>query len=131
MNHAVSITPRRIILVAFLALVAVATYGFAAANTVPASNAGSGAAGISGYAVTNIHYTLNGTNPTNIDSLSFTLTPGLATGGATRISLNGGGIWLAAGSCTSSGPGATSTITCNAVGTAVTALSNLNVVAAQ
>lgn len=127
----ITITPRRMILVALLGLVAVATYGFAAANTVPATNAGSGAAGISGYGVTNIHYTLNSTNPTNIDSLSFTLTPGLATGGATRISLNGGSSWLATGACTSSGPGATSTITCAAAGTAVTALTNLNVVAAQ
>lgn len=125
MNNTISITPRRLMLIGLLGLVAVMTYGFAAANTVPASNAGDGQTAISGYTVTNVHYTLDATTPSNVTSVSFTLAPALPAGGATRISLNGGTSWLAAGACT----GLTN-VTCTAT-VAVTALTNLRVVAAQ
>jgi len=54
-------------------------YGFAAANVVPESGAGAGNGTISGYTVTNIDYTLNGTTPTNLDAVEFDIAP---TGGA-------------------------------------------------
>ncbi|MGE0599722.1 MAG: hypothetical protein AB7J35_11375 [Dehalococcoidia bacterium] len=126
MNHTISINPRRLILLGIFGLLAVLTYGFAAANGVPASNAGDGQAAISGYAVTNVHYVLNSSNPSTIDSVTFSISPGLTGAATSRISLNGGSTWLAAGTCTGS-----TTITCNASGTSVTALSNLRVVAAQ
>jgi hypothetical protein len=52
---------------------ATAAYALAASNTVPASYAGEGAGGVSGYVVTNLQYNLNGTNASNIDSVTFTL----------------------------------------------------------
>jgi hypothetical protein len=125
MNNSISITPRRVLLIGLFGLLAVLSYGFAASNTVDSSNAGDGQSGISGYTVTNVHYVLDGTNPSNVSSLTFNLSPALPAGGATRISLNGGTSWLAAGDCTG-----TSTVTCTAT-VAVTALSNLRVVAAQ
>lgn len=50
------------------------TYGFAAANTVPAGNAGDGQNVISGYTVGSVKYTLNNTDPGNVDAVAFTLT---------------------------------------------------------
>jgi hypothetical protein len=50
-----------------------AASAFAASNTVPASNAGDGSAAISGYTVTAVRYTLDGTNPRNIGTVAFTL----------------------------------------------------------
>lgn len=52
---------------------ATAAFAFAATNTVPASYAGEGASVTSGYTVTNVVYNLNGTTPSNIDSVAFTL----------------------------------------------------------
>ncbi len=48
------------------------TYAFTAANTVPASHAGDGSGAVTGYTVTNVHYTLNA-NPATIDSVAFTV----------------------------------------------------------
>lgn len=48
-------------------------YGFAAANTVDASNAGEGQSTISGYVAKNIDYTLNSSNPTAFSSVTFNL----------------------------------------------------------
>ena len=128
MNNTITITPRRLLVIGLFGLLAVLSYGFAAANTFPsgAGAAGDGQASISGYAVTNVHYTLSSTNPTMVDSISFTLTPALPAGGATRISLDAGATWLAVGACTG-----TTNVSCTATGTLVTALNNLRVVAAQ
>jgi hypothetical protein len=54
-------------------IVAMAVYAMAAANTVPASTAGEGSGAISGYTVTAVAYNLNATTPSNIDSVTFTL----------------------------------------------------------
>jgi hypothetical protein len=89
-----SMTPRkfrlrtRTLVVAFVALaVAAGAYAFTAANVVPNSNAGAGSATVSGYAVTNLHYALDATTPTNIDSLTFTVNPVIpsASGGKVVI----------------------------------------------
>ena len=125
MNRNIVISPRRLVMLGILGLVAVTTIGFAAANTVPTSNAGDGQAAISGYTVTNVHYTLDTNNPTQVSQVSFTLNPALPSGGATRLSLDGGTNWLASGACTG-----TTNVTCTA-SVAVTALTNLRVVAAQ
>ncbi len=125
MNRNIVISPRRLIMLGILGLVAVTTIGFAATNTVDPSNAGDGQADISGYTVTNVHYTLDTSNPTQVGQVSFTLNPALPVGGATRLSLDGGTTWLASGACTG-----TINVTCTA-SVAVTALTNLRVVAAQ
>jgi hypothetical protein len=127
LNKTIILTPRRLILIGLLGIIAVATVGFANSNSVPASNAGDGSAAISGYTVSNVHYVLNGTTPSNVDSVFFTTAPAIPAGGNTRISLNGGTNWLAAGACTVTG----ANVSCNAAGTAVTTLTNLRVVAAQ
>ena len=64
----------RILALLVLAVVmSAATYGFAAANTVPDGVAGEGEGAISGYTVTNVVYTLNSSNPTQFASVSFDL----------------------------------------------------------
>jgi hypothetical protein len=64
----------RLALAAVVAVVlAVAAYGFTATNTVPGSYAGDGSGTINGYTVSTVGYTLNGTDPTRVDRVSFTL----------------------------------------------------------
>ena len=64
---------RTILVVAFAVALALATFAFTAANTVPGSKAGKGEGAISGYTVSSVAYTLSSTNPANIDSVAFTL----------------------------------------------------------
>ena len=125
MNRSITISPRKVFLAGLLGLVTTATVGYANTNTVPGSNAGDGAAAISGYTVSNVHYTLDTNNPSNVTGLTFTLAPALPAGGVARISLNGGTTWLAANACTG-----TSNLSCT-VTASVTSLANLRVVAAQ
>jgi hypothetical protein len=49
------------------------TPAFTASNSVSESRRGEGAGEISGYAVTEVHYNVNATNPGNIDSVTFRL----------------------------------------------------------
>lgn len=65
--------------------VAGGAYAFTASNTVPATTAGSGAGVVSGYTVTNIHYSLNTTTPQNIDSLTFTISPVVPSTGSGKV----------------------------------------------
>ena len=59
-------------LVGLVASLAIAggAYAFTASNTVPTSNVGAGSATVSGYTVTNLHYGLNATTPSNIVTLT-------------------------------------------------------------
>jgi hypothetical protein len=92
-------------------IIAVAVYAFTASNTVPATAAGSGSAAISGYTVSSVDYTLNSGTPTNIDEVSFTLSPTaadtvqvqLASGGAFYECINTSG----SVSCDTTSPQAT------------------------
>ena len=63
------------VLGAIVVAVALATgaYAFTATNSVPNSSAGSGSGTISGYTVSNVQYQLNATTPSDIDSVTFTL----------------------------------------------------------
>ena len=103
------------------------SYAFTAANTVPASKAGDGSGAVTGYTVTNVHYTLNATDPSKIDAVSFTLNTAVATGGTLKITLDGGTNWF---SCTVN----TTTPSCTTTGAGqptVLAAANLRVVAAD
>jgi hypothetical protein len=75
------------ILVASGIAVAIAggAYAFTASNTVPATTAGAGAGAVSGYTVTNLHYSLDATTPTNIDSLTFTISPAVPSTGSGKV----------------------------------------------
>jgi hypothetical protein len=56
-------------------LIAGGAYAFTASNTVPAGNVGAGSGAVSGYTITAMHYNLDATTPTNIDSLTFQISP--------------------------------------------------------
>ena len=68
------------------AALATGVYAFTATNTVPSSNAGAGAGAISGYTISNVQYQLNGSTPTNIDSVTFTLNSAASTAKAKLVS---------------------------------------------
>jgi hypothetical protein len=76
------------ILGAVVVAVALATgaYAFTATNTVPGSSAGSGSGTISGYTVSAVAYQLNATTPSNIDSVTFTLSANASTAKAKIVS---------------------------------------------
>jgi archaellin len=110
-------------LVAAIAVcVAVAGYAFTASNTVPDASLGQGANVISGYAISAISYNQNASNPGNIDSVAFTITPSAA--GTVSVQLVSGGSWY---SCTNSS-GSVSCATTSPQATA-SAANSLNVVA--
>ncbi len=98
------------VLFAVFAIVAisVASYAFAAANTVPATKAGDGSGAVSGYTITSVEYTLNGTDPSTLDSVSFDVGAAAAqvevqlvatTGSWYSCTLGTGTVW----SCTTTG----------------------------
>ena len=92
-------------------MLAIAVYAFAASNTVPGTEAGSGSGAISGYTVSSVAYGLNATTPTNIDSVTFTIAP--TSAGTVKVQLASGGSWYtcsnSSGSvtCTTTSPQAT------------------------
>jgi hypothetical protein len=113
----------RAVVVAVVALLlAIAVYAFAASNTVPGTEAGSGSGTISGYTVSSVAYGLNATTPTNIDSVTFTIAPTAA--GTVKIQLASGGSWY---SCTNT----SGSISCNTTSpqATVAAATQLTVVA--
>ncbi|MFN8617122.1 MAG: hypothetical protein U0837_08470 [Dehalococcoidia bacterium] len=125
MNASLSLSPRRLFMVGALCLVAAATVGYANTNTVPGSNAGDGSGAISGYVVTNVHYNLDGTNPNNTTSVTFTVNTAIPNTATKRLSLDGGTTWLLAGACSG-----TTNISCTAA-VPVLSLTNLRLVAAD
>ncbi len=110
--------------VAIVATVVGAGSAFTASNTVPDAALGQGANTISGYAITSVSYTPNGSNPANIDAVSFTITP--STAAVVKAQLVSGGAWY---SCTNSS-GSVSCTTTSPQATAGAA-NSLNVVAGQ
>ena len=90
----------RYVAAALLAVVVAAgAYAFTASNTVPDTSAGSGSGNITGYAVTNVSYALNGTDPTTVDSVSFTLDK---AAGTVKAQIQSGGTWF---DCSNGGSG--------------------------
>ena len=114
---------RYLLAAAVAAVAAPAAYAFTAANTVPASNAGSGLGTISGYTVSNVAYSLNAANPQNVDQVAFTIAP---TSGTVKVQLVSGGSWY---SCANAG-GSVTCATTSPQATAAT-VNQLTVVAAQ
>jgi membrane associated rhomboid family serine protease len=116
---------RRFGLAALVAGIAASSaYAFTNSNTVPATNAGSGSGAISGYTASNVAYNLNASNPQNIDSVTFTISPAAAT--TVKIQLASGGSWY---SCTNTS-GSVSCTTTSPQATAAAA-TQLTVVATQ
>ena len=73
------VSRRLVLIVAFAATLALATYAFTASNVVPGSKAGKGEGVISGYTVSGVAYTLSASNPANVDSVAFTLNAAATT----------------------------------------------------
>jgi hypothetical protein len=111
--------PRNFAALLFAVVMSGAVYGFAAANTVPASGAGDGSAAISGYTASNVTYTLNSTDPSKIDAVKFALAggAGVAAPVTVKAQLVASGTW----SCDTTGGG----------GTSVATAGQLRIVAAQ
>ncbi len=108
-------------------------YAYTAANTVPTSNAGAGSGTVSGYTVTNLHYTLNSTTPANIDSLTFTVSPVIPSTGSGKVAVSAALTTGGPNGYTCSTNTAGDTVTCATTSPQLTAdkLSSVTVVAAQ
>ena len=76
---------------ALVAVVATAGYAYASSNLGPSSGQGDGAGAISGYAVSDVHYTLGANDPTRVNAVSFSLA-GAGAPGTVQAAL--GGDWL-------------------------------------
>jgi hypothetical protein len=113
-----------------LAILGVATLvtAMTASNTIPGAKAGAGTGAISGYTVSAIHYNLNATSPSSIDSVTFTLSAAPASGATVKIKLvSAGSTWY---SCTMSGTPAVDA-SCTTTGATVAAADQLDVVVAD
>lgn len=110
------------------AVLATGVYAFTAASTVPATKAGDGNGAITGYTVTNVHYVLNGADPTKIDSVTFDVNVAPVAGSTIKIKLvAAGAVWY---TCTN----VTTAVTCDTtVGTQATVVASddLRVIVAQ
>jgi hypothetical protein len=78
-----------VLVVAFAASLALATYAFTASNTVPGTKAGQGEGAITGYVVSGVAYTLSTSTPSNIDSVAFTLNSSATTVKAKLVQSSG------------------------------------------
>lgn len=86
-------------------IISVSASASAASNTVPKSKNGDGNDSVSGYVVSGLHYSLNATNPGNVDQVSFTLDSAPVAGSTIRAKLSStGSTWY---SCTASGTAVT------------------------
>ena len=105
-----------------IVVISVATYAFAAANTVPDTKAGDGSGAVSGYTVTGVVYNLNASNPATLDSVDFDLG---AAATQVQVQLVTAGTWY---TCALD----TGTVwTCSTTGLAVSTINQLRVVAAS
>jgi hypothetical protein len=110
----------KLFIMAFVILVVAGfTYAYAATNTVGPSEAGDGSGTISGYAISAVHYNLNATTPSLIDSVTFTISASAAT---VKISLDGGTTYY---SCSIAG----TNVTCTTAGATVVSATSLRVIA--
>jgi len=119
----------KVLLIALLAIiVAGGVYGFAAANSVPASAAGYSASVVSGYTITNIVYDLNATDPTLVDKITFLAAPSTGTLVAALAKIQ----TVTAGSWTScvlvAGTAPSMTVTCTTTGLPIADITALNIV---
>ncbi|MDP1548270.1 MAG: hypothetical protein Q8L87_19830 [Anaerolineales bacterium] len=105
-------------------ILSVAAYAFAAANTVPATKAGDGLGVVSGYTITSVVYTLNGADPSTLDSVAFDVGAAAAQVEVQLVATTGS--WYA---CTQ--VGVTTVWTCDTTGLDVSTIDQLRVVAAS
>lgn len=114
-------------------LIAGGAYAFTASNTVPNATVGAGTGTVSGYTITSMHYSLDATTPTNIDSLTFQISPAVPSTSSGKVVISAA---LSTGgpnsyTCTTDTTG--ETVTCATTSPQLTAalLTGVTVVAAQ
>lgn len=119
-------TKRLAIAAVVAGLVVVGAFAFTASNTVPGTKAGDGSGAITGYVVSSVHYTLNGSDPTKVDSVAFTLDSAPVAGSTLKVQLESAGSWY---SCTN----VTTAVTCATTSPQATVqpADNLRVIVAQ
>ncbi len=123
--------------VLFIALVAIVvaggSYAFAAANTVADSAAGYKDSVVSGYAVTNVVYDLNATDPTLVDNITFDVAPttGSAVAKLVEVQTATAGDWMICGLADGTAPVINVTCTYTNPTLELTAVTALNVVASS
>ncbi|MCZ7578848.1 MAG: hypothetical protein M5U18_18095 [Dehalococcoidia bacterium] len=83
--------PRRLVALAAIAVLAASSLGFAASNTVGASQAGDGTGTISGYNIDRVRYRLRPANPGILNAVVFRLDAPAQT---VRAQIWPGGPWL-------------------------------------
>jgi hypothetical protein len=105
-------TTKTLLVIAIIALITAATYAFTASNNVQSSKAGDGSGTISGYSVTNIHYTNLGTS---FATVSFDLD---AAASNVTVSFDGGASTTDCGASAGSAPFAVSCSVGDAIGPA-------------
>jgi hypothetical protein len=118
---------RTIAAVAVALILATAGYAFAAANTVNVSSAGDGTNTISGYTISSQTYDLDNTDPSMVDTATFTVTP-LAANPApalVKVQFSGAGTWYTA----TNPSGTTWSVDLSAASVSVTSLSSMRVIA--
>ena len=99
------------------------TYALTAGNTVDGTKSGSGSGGLTGYAISDIDYTL-GTTPTSFASLTFNVTGAVKAG--SNIKVSAGSTW---GDCTAGAEASGKTpISCGSFTGAVADLATLSIV---
>ena len=113
-----------------IGVLSLGTSAFATSNTFSATTnvAGQNSQAVSGYTISSPAYTLNSTNPANIDSVVFTAT-GAVIPGTAKLKLSS-----AYKSCAISGSASPWTVTCNNGGTlgeTVSGTTTFDVVLAQ
>lgn len=106
--------------------VATGSYAYTNSNTVGATQAGDGSGAITGFVVSSVKYNLNTTNPSNIDSVTFSLDSTPAAGSTLKAQLAPAGSWY---TCTNVSTAITCVVTSPQA--TVAAATNLRVVVAQ
>jgi hypothetical protein len=112
--------------VALPVALATGAYAYTDSNTVPATKAGDGSGAITGFVVSSVKYNLNASNPSNIDTVTFTLDSTPAAGSTLKSQLAPAGSWY---TCTNVAAAVTCVVTSPQA--TVTAATNLRVVIAQ
>lgn len=120
---------KRYALAALLAfVVATASFAFAATNTVGNSYAGIGSGTVSGYSVSSVSWNLNDSDPSTVDSVSFTLNASATEVKARATGTGGGSLGTGWASCTGTGTGP---YTCTLSGVSTAAVLGLEVASAS
>jgi len=120
-----------LMLVFVVVVIAGSAYAFAASNTIADNAAGYKASVVPGYAVTNIVYDLDSTDPTLVDAITFDIAPssGAAVAAIVKIQTESSGSWT---SCTlQAGTAPSMEATCTFGSLALEDVTALNVLASS